>query len=58
MAADLGLSVEQVLGSASILIGSVLQERRERLGMSYPVVFDRAALEAGFSLVVARLTDT
>ncbi|TMB86928.1 MAG: TIGR03621 family F420-dependent LLM class oxidoreductase [Chloroflexi bacterium] len=62
MAANLGLSVEQVLGSASILIGSVdsmieqLQERRERLGISYPVVFDRAALEAGFSRVVARLT--
>jgi len=64
LAAELGLSRQQVLGSASILIGSVdaiveqLQERRERLGISYPVIFQQAALEAGFSEVVARLADT
>src|SRR5262249_19789536 len=64
MAADLGLTVEQVQGSASILIGSLdsiteqLQARRERLGISYPVVFQQAALEAGFARVVARLAGT
>jgi len=64
MASHLGLTREQVLGSASILIGSVesiveqLQERRERLGISYGVVFQQAALEGGFSQVVARLTGT
>jgi peptide/nickel transport system substrate-binding protein len=53
MAASLGLTREQVLGSSSILIGSVegiveqLQERREQIGISYPVVFQQAAL-AGF----------
>ena len=63
LAADLALTREQVLGSASIVIGTVdeivaqLQERRERLGLSYPVVFQQAALD-GFSKVVARLTGT
>jgi probable F420-dependent oxidoreductase len=62
LASQLGLSEEQVLGSASMLIGSVegiaelLQERRERLGISYGVVFQQAALEGGFSRVVARLS--
>jgi probable F420-dependent oxidoreductase len=64
MANDLGLTSSQVLSSASILIGSLesiteqLQERRERLGLSYPVVFQQAALDAGFSKVVARLAGT
>jgi probable F420-dependent oxidoreductase len=64
MASTLGLSVEQVLESASILIGSIdsiveqLEERRDRIGISYPVVFQQAALEAGFARVVARLAGT
>jgi probable F420-dependent oxidoreductase len=64
MATHLGLTEEQVRGSASILIGSVeslvelLQERRERLGISYGVAFQQAALEGGFSRVVARLSGT
>jgi alkanesulfonate monooxygenase SsuD/methylene tetrahydromethanopterin reductase-like flavin-dependent oxidoreductase (luciferase family) len=64
LAASLGLTDEQVLGSASILIGSVegiveqLQERRERLGISYGVVFSQAAIEGGFDRVVARLSGT
>jgi probable F420-dependent oxidoreductase len=63
MAAELGLTRDQVLGSASILIGTIdaiteqLQERRDRLGISYPVVFQQAAL-SGFAPVVARLTGT
>jgi probable F420-dependent oxidoreductase len=63
LAAELALTREQVLGSASILIGSVeaiaeqLQERRERIGISYPVVFQQAALD-GFAKVVAKLTGT
>jgi probable F420-dependent oxidoreductase len=63
MATDLGLTREQVLRSASILIGSVesiteqLVERRERLGISYPVVFQQAAVD-GFAQVVARLAGT
>jgi probable F420-dependent oxidoreductase len=61
MAAELGLTPEQVRGSASILIGSVesiieqLDERRDRLGISYPIVFQQATLDAGFTRVVARL---
>ena len=61
MAAELGLTREQVLGSASILIGTVesiveqLRERRERLGISYPVVFQMAAVEEGMNKVVAKL---
>ena len=53
-----------MLGSASILIGSVesiielFQERRERLGISYGVVFQQAAVEGGFDRVVARLSGT
>jgi probable F420-dependent oxidoreductase len=60
MAAELGLTREQVLGSASILIGTVeamteqLQERRERICISYLVVFQQAAM-SGFAPVVARL---
>jgi hypothetical protein len=63
LAAELGLTSAQVLGSASILIGSVeaiaeqLIERRERLGISYPVVFQHAAVD-GFAQVVARLVGT
>jgi probable F420-dependent oxidoreductase len=63
MATDLGLTREQVMGSASILIGSVeaiadqLVERRATLGISYPVVFQQAAVD-GFARVVARLAGT
>ncbi len=64
MAASLGLTDEQVRDSASILIGTVdsiveqFQERRERIGISYGIVFQQAALEGGFSRVVARLSGT
>jgi probable F420-dependent oxidoreductase len=64
MAASLALSEAQVRDSASILIGTVdsiveqLQERRERIGISYSVVFQQAAIEGGFSRVVARLSGT
>lgn len=63
MATELGLSCEQVLRSASILIGSIeaiaeqLQERRETLGITYLVVFQQAVVD-GFSRVVARLAGT
>ena len=64
MAASLGLTDQQVRDSASILIGTVdsiveqFQERRERIGISYGIVFQQAALEGGFSQVVARLSGT
>jgi probable F420-dependent oxidoreductase len=56
---QLGLSPAQIDASASFLLGSVdalvdrLQERRERLGVSYIMVFDRV-MDA-FAPVVARL---
>jgi probable F420-dependent oxidoreductase len=64
MAATLGLTEQQVRDSASILIGTVdsiveqFQERRERIGISYGIVFQQAALAGGFSRVVARLSGT
>ena len=60
MSDQLGLTPAQVETSASFLLGSVeaivhrLQERRERLGISYVMVFDRV-MEA-FAPVVARLS--
>jgi probable F420-dependent oxidoreductase len=62
MAQQLGLTAAQIDASTSFLIGSVdaivdqLQERRERLGISYVMVFDRV-MEA-FGPVVARLAGT
>jgi probable F420-dependent oxidoreductase len=62
MAAQLQTTPEQVASSASFLVGSVdtivetLQERRERLGVSYVMVFDRV-MDA-FAPVVARLAGT
>jgi probable F420-dependent oxidoreductase len=59
MATQLQTTPEQVEASASFLVGSVdtivetLQERRERLGVSYVMVFDRV-MDA-FAPVVARL---
>ncbi|HEX8969452.1 MAG TPA: TIGR03621 family F420-dependent LLM class oxidoreductase [Chloroflexota bacterium] len=63
LAARLDLKPEQVLESASMLVGSPdamvdqLQARRERLGISYYVVSRHAALD-GFAPVVARLANT
>jgi probable F420-dependent oxidoreductase len=57
---QLGLGPAQIEASASFLLGSVdalvdqLQERRERLGVSYIMVFDRV-MDA-FAPVVARLS--
>jgi probable F420-dependent oxidoreductase len=62
MADQLQLDVQQVRTSGSFLIGSVdsivdtLQERRERLGISYVMVWDRV-MDA-FAPVVARLSGT
>jgi probable F420-dependent oxidoreductase len=62
LAGQLQLRPEQIDASASFLVGSVegivdqLQARRERLGISYVMIFDRA-MDA-FAPVVARLTGT
>jgi alkanesulfonate monooxygenase SsuD/methylene tetrahydromethanopterin reductase-like flavin-dependent oxidoreductase (luciferase family) len=62
LAAELDLPLEVVRASPSFLVGSVeaivdqLQERRERLGVSYIMVFDRV-MDA-FAPVVARLAGT
>jgi hypothetical protein len=62
MTASMGLSVDQIRGSGSFLIGSVeeivdvLQERSERLGISYVMIHDRA-MDA-FAPVVKRLAGT
>jgi hypothetical protein len=62
MATQLQLPPEQVLESASFLVGSIdaivdqLQARRERLGISYVMIFDRV-MDA-FAPVVARLAGT
>ncbi len=62
MASQLALTSAQVEASTSFLIGSVesivdqLQERRERLGVSYIMIFDRV-MDA-FAPVVARLAGT
>jgi probable F420-dependent oxidoreductase len=59
MAAQLHSTAEQVARSASFLVGSVdeivdtLLERRERLGLSYVMVFDRVMDD--FAPVVSRL---
>jgi probable F420-dependent oxidoreductase len=59
LARQLDLAPAQVEASTSFLVGSIdaivdqLQERRERLGISYVMIFDRA-MEA-FAPVVARL---
>jgi probable F420-dependent oxidoreductase len=59
LASELNLTPAQVEASTSFLVGSVdgiveqLQERRERLGISYVMIFDRA-MDA-FAPVVARL---
>lgn len=56
------LSAEDVLGSPFILIGSVeqiadeLRDRRQRLGISYPVVFEKDM--ESFAGVIARLAAT
>jgi hypothetical protein len=62
MAKQLQLSPSQIDTSTSFLLGSVdaivdqLQERRERLGISYVMVWDRV-MDA-FAPVVARLSGT
>jgi probable F420-dependent oxidoreductase len=62
MATQLQLRPEQVLESPSFLVGSIdaivdqLQARRERLGISYVMIFDRVM--DLFAPVVARLTGT
>jgi probable F420-dependent oxidoreductase len=62
LASQLQLEPQTVHGSPSFLIGSVeaiveqLQERRERLGISYVMIFDRV-MDA-FAPVVARLAGT
>ena len=63
VARELDLTTDQVRGSASFLIGSVdaiveqLQERRERIGLSYPIVFGTAQLDE-VAKVVSRLAGT
>jgi hypothetical protein len=62
MATQLQLRPEQILASPSFLVGSLdaivdqLQARRERLGISYVMIFDRV-MDA-FAPVVARLAGT
>jgi probable F420-dependent oxidoreductase len=62
MAEQLALTPAQIEASTSFLLGNVnaivdqLQERRERLGISYVMVFDRV-MDA-FAPVVSRLTGT
>jgi probable F420-dependent oxidoreductase len=62
LAAEIGISVEDVLSSPYLLLGTVdsmvdtLRERRERLGISYWVTFERA-LDA-MAPIIARLHGT
>ncbi|HEV7664481.1 MAG TPA: hypothetical protein VGQ62_13155 [Chloroflexota bacterium] len=59
LGSQLQLATSQIEGSPSFLVGSVdaivdlLQERRDRLGLSYIMIFDRV-MDA-FAPVVARL---